>query len=487
MLHQTMETLQPDVQQENHLKKPKHEEAVVNFISDVPASPRALPQIHKVPFKSWYMSNYCNDVHLLFILRVQRCLPSMQRVLTFYFKTWSITGETEFYTTFIPLLFWMGLPFEGLNMCLIMCISQYITGAMKDKAGCPRPPCPPVDLRGRVSTSKEYGYPSTHASHSVVFPYAAYNLLALFLPDHPILCSLVCIAFSINVSLSRLFLGMHWPADLVAGWGLAGIIVTFHRAFLEDWLTAIFALEHAMLWHYAVAFLIMHVLAVLHAAPADPCPCYLDSLRFLGATLGAFFGTWIFRSHYGVAEVRTLPTDVWSVVFSFRFFAEYMCCLLVLVIGKELTSFASPRFLRWFFLMASRRVSGDRSGVLQRVCVLLSHTVRRAYCIPYHEDTTEDAFRQTPQHQDQCQASIPSDSISASGGVGNTTKILEFGVQHTPEVNGFLRENSQMWSPRTHKHWWLWEAHRCTISYFAVGLLVACICPMILREFFGVK
>ncbi|EKF33324.1 sphingosine-1-phosphate phosphatase, putative [Trypanosoma cruzi marinkellei] len=433
-----------------------------------------------VPFKSWYASNYCNEEQLSILLWLQHCFPHLQRGMTIYFKFWSCTGETEFYTAFLPMLAWLGMWHEVLDTCVLMCLGQYITGTLKDAAGCPRPPCPPVELRGRASTSQEYGYPSTHASHSVLFSYCVYNLLVLLFPTHDVACTMACIFFTLNVSLSRLFLGMHWPADVVAGIGVACLIVLSHMAFLRVWILAIASLTRVEVWHYLLAFFVMHILAVFHAVPSEICPCYLDSLRFLGATLGALFGGWTMYTHYGTYACRTQPLDLRGTLFSWSFLFQYVCCLLVVAIGKEGTAFVARPLLSGFFSFVSRGAAPNRPWLWRQIINLISNGVRFAYRIPLNEGPgayTANWQGKKSTFDNGCETEY----------VGKTASILGISMQFACEENMVPKGPLQLWSPRTHRHWWLWEAHRYTVSYFAVGFMVTYVCPVILRVFFRVN
>ncbi|ESL11087.1 hypothetical protein TRSC58_01172 [Trypanosoma rangeli SC58] len=430
-----------------------------------------------VPFKSWYVSNYCNEEHLLVLLRLQRCWPSLQRAITIYFTIWSFTGETEFYTAFFSTMAWLGLWHEELNMVVLMCLGQYITGTLKDAAGCPRPPWPPVELRGRANASMEYGYPSTHSSSSLLFAYSVYNFLILLFPNHPVACSVACVVFIVNVSLSRVFLGMHWPADIVAGFGVAGLIIVFHVAFLRSWILAIASLATVEVWHYPLALLVLQVLAVSHASPREFCPCYLDSLRFLGATLGVLFGEWTFYTQYGTHVARASSDDLYGTLFSWNFLVQYICCFFVLVIGKAVASCIAAPVLRWFFFFASRGAAPNRPWLWRQMRAVLSDAVRRAYWIPRCGAPTAGVAQQqweAPTADPACQ----------SGCVGTAASTVEIPLPHACEADVTPHNSGQLWSPRTHRHWWLWEAHRCTVVYFVVGFMTMYVCPVILRVFF---
>lgn len=66
---------------------------------------------------------------------------------------------------------------------------------------------------------KTHSFPSGHALGSA----AAYGTVALMIGGHGLfeaVCSLLLIALIIIIGLSRIYLGAHYPSDVVAGWVL---------------------------------------------------------------------------------------------------------------------------------------------------------------------------------------------------------------------------------------------------------------------------
>ncbi len=81
-----------------------------------------------------------------------------------------------------------------------------------------------------------YSFPSGHTTSSILF----YGLLAFFLwrmAKKGIARKLVVLVFGIGIFLigfSRVYLGVHWPSDVLAGWALGGsLLVVFISFFLE--------------------------------------------------------------------------------------------------------------------------------------------------------------------------------------------------------------------------------------------------------------
>ena len=131
----------------------------------------------------------------------------------FFYLTTQLGGFG--YLFIIPLLVWCIEPKLGLRALLAMMISQYICMLIKDIVQEPRP----FLVDPRIISDGEHGFsfPSGHAMGSMLF----YGLLALWTEKRWLRWVLGALIFFIG--LSRSYLGVHYPHDVVAGW-LLGII-----------------------------------------------------------------------------------------------------------------------------------------------------------------------------------------------------------------------------------------------------------------------
>ena len=122
------------------------------------------------------------------------------------------------YVLVIPLIVWCIEPRLGLRALLAMMISQYIVMLIKDIVQEPRP----FTMDSRIISDGEHGlsFPSGHAMGSIVF----YGLLALWTEKRWLRWLLVALIFFIG--LSRNYLGVHYPHDVIAGW-ILGIVYLY--------------------------------------------------------------------------------------------------------------------------------------------------------------------------------------------------------------------------------------------------------------------
>ncbi len=80
---------------------------------------------------------------------------------------------------------------------------------------------PVFDLHPVVTSSSSF--PSGHAANSMT-AFVALALLAV--PErHRKLTLSIAIPLAITLGLSRPYLGVHWPTDVLGGWALAGIVL----------------------------------------------------------------------------------------------------------------------------------------------------------------------------------------------------------------------------------------------------------------------
>ncbi len=143
--------------------------------------------------------------------------------LTVVMKILTLAGSEYFYLLFLPILFWCVDERFGARFGLVFLFSSFINSWTKVLFAQPRP----FNLDPSVGLSHEssYGLPSGHAQGTATF----WGLLAPRIKRPWGL--LLAILVPAVVSFTRLYLGVHFPTDIIAGlvlgWGfaLAGIFL----------------------------------------------------------------------------------------------------------------------------------------------------------------------------------------------------------------------------------------------------------------------
>jgi hypothetical protein len=138
--------------------------------------------------------------------------------LTGLMKALSFLGTEYCYFILLPLLYWCVDKRRGLRVAVLVFLSTAVNLRLKLAFAQPRP----YDFDPALGLAKEhtFGLPSNHAQGSAVF----------WGSSSPIFRSpwglVLAIALPLLVGLSRIYLGVHFPSDVLAGWALgAGIVV----------------------------------------------------------------------------------------------------------------------------------------------------------------------------------------------------------------------------------------------------------------------
>ena len=143
--------------------------------------------------------------------------------LTAIIKFITVLGTEALYLPLILFIFWWADEKQGLRFGILIIVSAWINSLVKDILKQPRP----FNLEPSLGLAHEpsYGAPSGHAQMSLTFwiPMAAW--LSGFLPRRKKIIWAGAVSFVLLIGFTRLYLGVHFPTDLFAGWIIAGVIL----------------------------------------------------------------------------------------------------------------------------------------------------------------------------------------------------------------------------------------------------------------------
>jgi len=238
--------------------------------------------------------------YLIPIVRAETpSLAAVQRicrspVLDSYFAMSANLGTHTFFMAALPICFWCGYPGIGIALVHMLALGVYFSGYVKDLLCLPRPLSPPLQrITMSGSAALEYGFPSTHTTNAVSA--AAFCLYQLYGAKDEMSSSTYNIAtgafycYALSISTGRIYCGMHGWFDVVFG-GLLGALITWMRVSLGPMFDAWIISGD---WSRpAIASFVLALAIRTHAEPADNCPCFDDSVAFLGTLMGIEIGVW---------------------------------------------------------------------------------------------------------------------------------------------------------------------------------------------------
>ena len=133
------------------------------------------------------------------------------------FKGITSLGNEEFFLIVIPLVFWCVDTKKGIRLAMVVLLANFVNQFFKEWWQQPRP----FDLRPDVGLIEVegFGLPSGHAQGAVVF----WGVLGSWFAKPWNL--LVAIILPLLIGFSRVYLGVHFPTDVFAGWGIGLFIL----------------------------------------------------------------------------------------------------------------------------------------------------------------------------------------------------------------------------------------------------------------------
>lgn len=154
--------------------------------------------------------------------------------LTSFFKFLTFFGDKEFYIMVLPLFFWLWDKEKAVKLLFILLPSLLINFWLKEIFQTARP------LGVALIEQGGFAFPSGHAQGSTTL----WLMLALLIRKKWM--NIFAVIMIILVSLSRLYLGVHYPIDIFGGLLIGVLLVLIYDKYLYDNLKEFLSAKSAM-------------------------------------------------------------------------------------------------------------------------------------------------------------------------------------------------------------------------------------------------
>ncbi|MFQ5923481.1 MAG: phosphatase PAP2 family protein, partial [Anaerolineales bacterium] len=151
--------------------------------------------------------------------------------LDVFFRGVTFLGNAEFYLLLAPIVIWCVNYKLGARLGILLLLSSYINQALKDTLMQPRPCEPRPEVC--IDQAEGYGLPSGHSQTAIVF----WGAIAHWVGTVRAWAGATLLMLLIG--LSRIYLGVHFPTDVLAGWAIGIVILGAYLVFgkrIETWL-----------------------------------------------------------------------------------------------------------------------------------------------------------------------------------------------------------------------------------------------------------
>ena len=138
------------------------------------------------------------------------------------FAILTFLGDEKFFLPLLALLYWCVDRRMGARLGLLLVLSSCVNALAKDLFELPRPFAYDARVRQIVAASGE-GFPSGHTQATVVFwGYVAALRQRAWLWG-------VAVFLMLFVPLSRIYVGNHFPLDLIGGYALGTVLLLLYH------------------------------------------------------------------------------------------------------------------------------------------------------------------------------------------------------------------------------------------------------------------
>lgn len=152
--------------------------------------------------------------------------------LTAIIKGITFLGNPEICIMIILLLSWCIDEKRGFRLSLLMGLSTGLNYVIKNSLKVPRPY--KLDPSVMLLQENDFSTPSGHSQNSaVLWPFLAKNIESLQKKKYNLVKLTIAFLFPLLIGFSRVYLGVHYPSDVLMGWSIGFLFVLCEFVFGE--------------------------------------------------------------------------------------------------------------------------------------------------------------------------------------------------------------------------------------------------------------
>ncbi len=190
-------------------------------------------------------------------------------------RLFSFLGNEEFFFLFLPFLYWCVDARLGISVGVMLSFSDSLKSFLKLAFHTPRPYWVSSQVQA-LSHEIDYGLPSGHAQNAA----AIWGTVATF---GRIWLRWLMVVLILLIGLSRIFLAVHLPTDVLAGWLIGGLLlwafVRWEAPILAWFKRKTLAQKLGLAWVTSLLLIALPFVGLTLAPSADPPDWEINAAR----------------------------------------------------------------------------------------------------------------------------------------------------------------------------------------------------------------
>lgn len=293
----------------------------------------------------------------------------------------SLLGSEEFYVATIPLMTWLIAP-HNISRVVVMLFGMNMAmgNFLKNTFALPRPPLEHLVTKNkplpgmlakklddqdgsaageaalvdRSLDARDFGWPSVHSINATTLPFFILRCVfgSAFIwtveaPGAQIAAYVGCLAYTTLICFSRMYLGVHSPADVQGGMLLGALQLRVWLATCDGLEESIMASEQGVLSMIAITA----VFLMLHPKVRPGTYTQEESVCLVGFVCGFIAGFYVSES----TGIPVLDADIYPQRLWFRALARVLVGFPTMLISKEVVKVLTNGLLSMLGLSASSK------------------------------------------------------------------------------------------------------------------------------------